>query len=134
MKHWRNDMSYSNTDITKKSHPKEWALIMLACPGYRKRSAILTETDNVELNGRYWDGGSMSNYWILSGVDGPSVSVDAVGRRNDYPFTGPEREVDLTTGTQVVQCGVFCGRSGYAYLYRKPEEEHATPETTQKVS
>lgn len=37
-------MNYKRIEITKKTHPKEWALILKAFPNYRKRSANIVET------------------------------------------------------------------------------------------
>jgi hypothetical protein len=111
-------MSYNRIEITKKSHPAEWRLILLAFPNYRKRTANVVETENTTLHGRYWDGGSISRYAII----GLAKTVNQIPNRNDFPFTAPDIEVDLMDGRQVVQCGVFCGKPGQAYLYRKPSE------------
>jgi hypothetical protein len=107
-------------------------MILKAFPSYRKRTAVWVQTDTVTLTGRYWDDGSKSYYKTIdaNGCNGVSTVCD----RNDYPFTAPDAEVDLADGTVVVQCGVFCGKAGYAYLYTIPEEEtDATPETTQET-
>ena len=109
-------MSYKDTYITKKSHPKEWALITKAFPHYRKRKAVLVETESTSLTGRYWDDGSISRYAIITM---PIGTVLQKANRNDFPFTAADTEVDLTDGTQVVQCGIFCGKQGLAYLYRR---------------
>ena len=106
---------YNRIDITKSSHPAEWALILRCFPSYRKRKANIVETESTELSGRYWDDGSKSVYRIIH-VHGEIVDL---GDRSDYPFQAPDIEVDLLDGTQVVQCGIFCGRPGQAYLYRK---------------
>lgn len=111
-------MSYKDTKITKASHPQEWALILKAFPNYRKRAALLIETESTSLTGRYWDEGSISKYVVVD----PAGGMKLAPRRNDYPFTAPDPDVDLTDGTQVIQCGVFCGKNGNAYLYRKPTE------------
>jgi hypothetical protein len=94
-------MSYNRIEITKKSHPAEWRLILLAFPNYRKRTANVVETENTTLHGRYWDGGSISRYAII----GPAKTVNQIPNRNDFPFTAPDIEVDLMDGRQVVQCG-----------------------------
>jgi hypothetical protein len=101
--------------ITKTSHPKQWAVILAAFPNYRKRKALMIETESVSLHGRYWDDGSISKYVIVD----PSGGMKLAPRRNDFPFTAPDPEIDLADGTQVVQCGVFCGKPGTAYLYFK---------------
>jgi len=111
-------MSYKNIDITKKTHPKEWALIVRAFPNYRKRKAYIIETESTDLSGRYWSEGSISRYAVIT----TAGTVVQKPNRNDFPFTAPDETVDLMDGTQVVQCGVFCGRPGGAYLYRKPQE------------
>ena len=111
-------MSWSNEKITKHTHPNEWALIKLAFPNYRKRSASLTMTDNIALTGRYWDDGSLSKYVVID----PTGGMKLAPRRNDYPFNSPDSIVNLADGTQVVQCGIFCGENGLAHLYRKPEK------------
>jgi len=105
------------TKLTKKDNPKEWAVILRAFPDYRKRSAYLFECNSTSLTGRYWSDGSISYYKII----GPTGAVQTVANRQDYPFTAPDQEVDLTDGTQVVQCGIFCGHKGNAYLYRKAQ-------------
>lgn len=109
---------YEQTNITKKSHPVEWALILKAFPTYRKRSALIITTDSTSLSGRYWSDGSISRYSVLHPGNPDAVSL---GNRNDYPFTAPDVEVNLLDGTQVIQCGVFCGKPGQAYLYRGPK-------------
>jgi hypothetical protein len=91
-----------------------WAIIMQAFPNYRKRKAVLVTTENTELHGRYWDGGSISKYVIVD----PAGGMKLAPRRNDFPFTAPDTVVDLRDGTKVVQCGVFCGKAGQAYIYR----------------
>jgi hypothetical protein len=119
-------MNYSDETITQHTHPAEWALIKKAFPGYRKRSAGLTMTDNVALTGRYWSDGSLSKYVVVD----PTGGMKLAPRRNDFPFNSPDTVVNLIDGTQVVQCGIFCGQNGTAYLYRKPEikeDEPATP-------
>ena len=105
---------YEQTDITKKSHPNEWAIIKRCFPTYRKRSATIITTESTELSGRYWSEGSISRYAVIT----PAGELLQKGNRNDFPFTAADETVDLTDGTQVVQCGVFCGKKGNAYLYR----------------
>lgn len=107
---------YESQNITKKSHPVEWALILRAFPSYRKRSAVIITTESTELSGRYWSDGSISRYVLLNGG-----LHTAMPNRNDYPFTAPDEVIDLTNGMKVVQCGVFCGKPGQAYLYRGPK-------------
>lgn len=107
--------------ITKKSHPKEWAIIKKALPNYRKRTATIAITDKVSLYGRYWDGGSRTTWYIIRGN-----SVEQVQSRNDYPFTAPDQEVDLTnpkdgTVVMVVSSGTFCGKPATATLYKMGE-------------
>ena len=109
---------YECEEISKSSHPKEWAIILRCFPSYRKRKANLVITENTTLHGRYWSEGSISRYAFVRTFDGDVVQI---ANRNDYPFTAPDVEVDLTDGTQVVQCGVFCGKPGQAYLYRGPK-------------
>jgi hypothetical protein len=111
-------MSYKSTKITKQSHPKEWALLKKTCLNYKKRSALLIETESTELTGRYWSDGSIDRYSIWN----PAGQMTVVPNRQDYPFTAPDTEVDLMDGTVVVQCGVFCGKPGTAFLYMKPAE------------
>jgi len=108
---------YECQEITKSSHPTEWALILKCFPNYRKRKANLIMTERTTMYGRYWSDGSISRYAIVA----PGGEITQVPNRNDYPFTTPDEETDLTDGTQVVQCGVFCGKPGQAYLYRGPK-------------
>ncbi len=109
---------YNRTGITKQSHPTEWALILRCFPSYRKRRANIIETETTSLTGRYWDDGSKSVYRVVH----PDDSVVDLGDQNDFWDQGaPDVEVDLMDGTQVVQCGIFCGRPGQAYLYRKAQ-------------
>ena len=104
--------------ITKKTHPKEWAIIKKVLPNYRKRTAIMNYQDSVEFHGRYWDGGSRTVWYILRGN-----LVDQVPSRNDYPFTAKELEVDLVNPNDggvsviVVSAGTFCGKPATACLY-----------------
>jgi hypothetical protein len=112
-------MSYKSTKITKASHPKEWALIKKAVSNYKKRSALLVETESMSLTGRYWSEGSIDYYKKIH----PDGRIEHLGNRQDYPFTAPDEEVDLMDGTQVVQCGVFCGKPGTAFLYVKPRSK-----------
>jgi len=104
--------------ITKKSHPKEWAIIIKALPNYRKRSAFLhANQTSVTLHGRYWDGGSRTTWHIIRGN-----LVEQVPSRNDYPFTSPETEIDLRNpndgvSVMVVSSGTFCGKPSTASLY-----------------
>ena len=105
---------YESQNITKKSHPKEWALIKRCFANYRKRTALIITTESTMLSGRYWSEGSISRYSVID----PKGNMTIKGNRNDFPFTAPDDEVDLTDGTQVVQVGVFCGKPGQAYLYR----------------
>ena len=114
-------MSYKSTTITKASHPKEWALIKLAFPDYKKHRALMIETESTTLTGRYWSDGSKDNYVTVNanGCKGLSKVCD----RHDYPLATPDAVVDLTDGTKVVQCGIFCGKPGHAYLYTKPEAD-----------
>jgi hypothetical protein len=105
--------------ITSKSHPKLWALVKKAIPEYRKRSATVYHTENISLTGRYWDGGSLSEY-IKLGIDG---SVSSVPRRNDFPFTAPDPEIDLTDGTIYVETGTFCGKPRVANIWMFPSED-----------
>ena len=107
---------YNTINITKQSHPKEWALITKAFPSYRRRKAVMIETESTSLTGRYWDDGSISYYAVITGTDQSIRS-----NRQDFPFTAPDEVIDLTDGTQVVQCGIFCGKPGLAYLYRKAQ-------------
>lgn len=105
---------YEQTIITRKSHPAEWALILRCFPSYRKRSATIITTESTMLSGRYWSEGSISRYVVIGAAGGKVPK----GNRNDFPFTAADETVDLTDGTKVVQCGVFCGKPGCAYLYR----------------
>ncbi len=110
---------YNRTGITKQSHPAEWALILRCFPSYRKSRANIIETESTTLSGRYWDDGSLSYYRVIHA--GPDDSVVRLGNRTDFPFTTPDIEVDLMDGTVVVQCGIFYGKPGQAYLYRKAQ-------------
>jgi hypothetical protein len=105
--------------ITKKSHPDQWAIIKRAFPDYRKRTARWVQTESVTLFGRYWDEGSKSYYKIVS----TNNNVSVVPCRHDYPFMAPDEVVELTPETMVVQCGIFCGKKGTAYLYTEVKDE-----------
>ena len=99
--------------ITKKTHPREWAIIKKVLPNYRKRTAILNHQDSVRLHGRYWDGGSRTTWFTMhrNGI------VHQIASRNDYPFTAPEMEISITDGVVVVSAGTFCGKPSTACLY-----------------
>lgn len=103
-------MSYER--ITKKSHPKTWALLTRTLHNYRKRSATLHIQDDVSLTGRFWDGGSKTD-WILT----KNGTTQTVAPRNDFPFTTPDKDVDLTDGTIAISTGTFCGKSATASIY-----------------
>ena len=122
-------MYYENITIRKASHPEKWAMITKAFPGYRKRTAVWVQSDNVTLTGRYWDGGSKSDWRLLD----EAREVVSVSGRHDFPFTAPDIEIDLMDGTIAIDCGTYCGKQASAYLYTKPEDEDATPETTQET-
>ena len=102
--------------ITKNTHPKEWAILTKYCPSYRKRRAFFTVTESVALSGRYWDGGSKTNWRIIK--DG---TIQQISDRQDFPFSAPDTTVDLLDGTIVIATGTFCGKTSTAhiYLYRK---------------
>ena len=104
--------------ITKKTHPREWAIILKALPSYRKRSAYLSFQDKVSLSGRYWDGGSRTVWHIITGS-----LVNQVPSRSDFPFTAPpDTEIDLANPNDgakvmVISSGTFCGKPSTAHLY-----------------
>ena len=104
--------------ITKQSNPAQWALIKQALPNYRKRKAFVSSSDSVELGGRYWSDGSR-NDWIIIHPTGP----EAVGSRNDFPFTAPEKVIALDSVIGVVCSGYFCGKPSTAHLYLKPASD-----------
>jgi hypothetical protein len=105
---------YKIETITSTTHPKEWALIKEAFPGYRKRRANLVRVESVTLSGRYWDGGSISRYCVVTG----GVTFKHIPQRSDFPFTAPDIEVELNGDTVVIQWGIFCGKPSQAYLYK----------------
>ena len=113
--------------ITKKSNPKAWAIIKKALPNYSKRSASLHVYDDVELTGRYWDEGSLTEWQILVG----GGQVQSVGNRRDFPFQAQNTKVDLTGGKMAVSSGYFCGKVSTAALWvavdpdAKPVEDKA---------
>ena len=111
--------------ITKKTHPKTWALIERTITNYRKRSATLHIQDDVSLTGRFWDGGSRTD-WTLT----KNNTITAVALRSDFPFTAPDKDVDLTDGTIAISSGTFCGKTATASVYtHKPIDVKEIDET-----
>lgn len=99
--------------ITKKTHPREWAIIKKVLPNYRKRIAHLSIQKSTTLYGRFWNGGSKTVWFLLR-----NGQTEQVAARNDYPFTAPDIEVDLTDGTIAISTGTFCGKASSACLYK----------------
>jgi hypothetical protein len=101
-------VKFNNTDH------KLWDLVKKAVPGYKKKSATLVPGKSVHITGNYWDGGSISRYYFGNTLTGKVIGVS---QRNDFPFTAPDDEIVLTDDHFVVQCGIFCGKPGGAYLH-----------------
>ena len=121
-------MSYER--ITKKTHPKTWALIVRTITNYRKRSATLHIQDDVTLTGRFWDGGSRTD-WTLT----KNNTITAVASRSDFPFTTSDKDVDLTDGTIAISSGTFCGKTATAsvYMHKPIDVEEIDPMLSETV-
>lgn len=82
------------------------------------RKIYVVRREKVELNGRYWDGGSKDEYTILNGATGEAVRVP------DRPYMGPDpnESYELKQNECILNTGTFCGKPARPRLYIRPED------------
>ena len=106
--------------ITRKNNPKAWAIIKKVLPNYRKKSAVLYVGKDVMLSGRFWDSGSLTEWF----VGDPKNILHTIKQRQDFPFEALDKIIDLTNGDAAVSTGYFCGKAATAAIYieKDPDE------------
>ena len=96
--------------------PEVLRVIRAASASYKKRSASVVATDEVELHGTYWDGGSRSTY---TAVDLATMRSRGAPQYAPPQFGGPRQapRVVIPDGVAIVETGVFCGKTASACVY-----------------
>jgi hypothetical protein len=108
------EVPMTSLTVKLKDHPAMRG--MLKTLGYRRTTARIVFTDRVELNGRYWDSGSRTDYTV---VDIVPMRFTRIPPCNPPQFGGPQHEVfhDILPGQCVISHGTFCGKPAHACVY-----------------
>ena len=110
--------------LNKRTHSAEFAaalrIVRAALPAYRKQSIIVTVTDSVALQGRYWSGGSKSVYiglrYVPPGTWTPARQFPSIAPPPFGPG-GDDETVGLTATYCVIETGTVCGKDSTAHLF-----------------
>jgi hypothetical protein len=107
---------YNSKTLKMKDHPEIKRVVLAADRSYKKHDVILVVTDSVELTGTFWEGGSRSTYTAVN----LATFVSQGAPQYDPPqFGGPRvaPNVTIPEGVAIVKTGIFCGRTGLAFVY-----------------
>lgn len=110
---------YESKVIKLKEFPEVTRVVRAADPSYKKHNAILVITESVALTGTYWDGGSRSTY---TAVDLATFQSKGAPQYDPPQFGGPREAptVAIPDGVAIVKTGIFCGKTGAAFVYINP--------------
>ena len=99
-----------------KGAPEVMRAIRAADSTYRKHKAFLVATDEMELQGTYWDGGSRTRYTAVDFATGRVVPAPSYAPPQ---FGGPQTApcFAIPAGIAIVATGTFCGKTATASVY-----------------
>lgn len=103
--------------VQLKDRPDLKAIIAAVDPTFRRQKAILTTgRSSVHLSGTYWDGGSISCYYLVNTATRQCTPLPSYAPPQ---FGGPreDHELALQEGFAVVCMGTFCGKPATPTIY-----------------
>lgn len=106
-------------EIGKPGTGNDLAKRVLQAIGSRKRKLAIQIDTDVSLSGRYWDGGSKSEYAPFN----LSTMSRLMGFPSINPLTGDHLESQPTAkGIGIIETGHFCGKEATPCLHLHPDD------------
>lgn len=92
--------------------PRAKEVGLIAFPEYRGRKFRLEYRDSVTLHGRYWSGGSKSDWMAVNLETRQAFAPEIGGFENPPQFGGlrSDPKIDIPPGVAIVEHVIFCGK------------------------
>lgn len=90
----------------------------------KRKARIAAPKDVITLGGMYWDGGSRTDYFVVTMRDGAPLRATQLQHTAPPQFGGPQTEPTflISPGQVLVAAGTFCGKPATPVLHFHPTE------------
>lgn len=104
--------------ISKDSHPNLYTLLQRL--GYKKKSATVVITEDVELSQPYWDAGSKDEYIFVKNERTVYTDEEKIPRTS-WPNPPGSKVFNLANYDMIIVGGISLGKPAFWRVYMSPE-------------